>query len=339
MEKGLSDQIRQKALGLGYINCAIIPAEPFMEFKTYLDERIALFPASQPAYSKLYRNVAPPSHSRSIVLVIRDYGKYRVPAGLDRYYGKVYLAEGRAYFSPEYRMSLELGEFLKLHGMHVIPTAIPTRWAAQRARLGFFGYNNFFYTDHGSYIHIDYWVVDKELEYDGPAIDQSSVKKLCNERCGKCVRACPTGALSGEYCMDIKLCVQQLISYTRELPSDDLKEKLGTWIYGCDACQDACPMNIGKREDAHEFPLLMEMAPFITPDKVLEMSEDHYRNFFQPMFWYISPNELWRWKSHALRAMVNSGDPAFHPLIRQRVEDPDDRIRATALWGCAKLGL
>lgn len=65
---------------------------------------------------------------------------------------------------------------------------------------------------------------------------------VCTQ-CGACVRACPQGALDGKGGLDARKCLSYLtIEYRGELPRE---LRLPGRIFGCDICQDACPLNRG----------------------------------------------------------------------------------------------
>ncbi len=68
----------------------------------------------------------------------------------------------------------------------------------------------------------------------------------CGE-CDLCLKACQTGALEGPYKFNPKKCVSYL-TQTREKIPYELREKMGINIYGCDACQLACPKNKGIKK-------------------------------------------------------------------------------------------
>jgi epoxyqueuosine reductase len=60
------------------------------------------------------------------------------------------------------------------------------------------------------------------------------------EGCGACVAACPTGALSGDGSLDRERCLQHWSSLPGPLPPA-VEAAWGALLYGCDACQEACP--------------------------------------------------------------------------------------------------
>jgi len=68
------------------------------------------------------------------------------------------------------------------------------------------------------------------------------------------------------------------------------------------------------------------------------MTQPVYEEIIQPRFWYIAKEDLWMWKSNVLRAMANSGDAAYRPLIEEASTDPHEHVREMALWARQALG-
>jgi len=80
--------------------------------------------------------------------------------------------------------------------------------------------------------------VDRELEPDS-----ATMKVNCPENCRKCMEACPTGALYAPLKMDPRKCIAYNTYFTSEEIPREMRPKMGTWVYGCDLCQEACPGN------------------------------------------------------------------------------------------------
>lgn len=108
-------------------------------------------------------------------------------------------------------------------------------WAA-RARLGVIGVNGCLIVPGvGANFFIATIVTTAELPVDAVAEHPAA---CCG--CGRCVRACPGGALRSDGTIDARRCLSYLtIEYDGEIP-DDIP--LGNTLYGCDICRRACPM-------------------------------------------------------------------------------------------------
>jgi len=330
--------IKEQAHALGYDLSGVIGADAVKEYSSYLDKRIERFPESRHLYEKLYDLASPEKKAewaKSIIVCVRRYNRYKIPPGSDRYFGKVYLFDGRVSYSNEYGNVALFEEYLRNSGIRFVKDSAAARWAAVKAGLGRFGKNNFLYTEFGSWVWIDTWAVDVELDYDAPAAGIEA----CPKNCTKCIDACPTGALSEPFAMDRGTCIAQLSFFSTTLPSDVLKEQMGAWLYGCDVCQDVCPKNRDKWSEKEEFPGLGGIAGLLSPESIAGMDEKTFLERIQPRFWYIAPEGFWLWKSNAIRAMANSGDPKYHDHIRQARRDRDEKVRDMANWACAKLGL
>ena len=331
-------EIKKKALQLGFSSCGIIPAEPFEEYRKALDGRIKKFPHSEDVYKQLYGFVNPPEEGKSIIICISGFNHYKLPDEMAKCIGKFYLFDVRLPYAEEHRAQSEFVAFLKNIGLSMVKGGVPDRLAAAKAGLGKFGRNNFLFApEHGSYVFIHTWIVDAVLEYDPVCEDVHAAG--CSEACLACVQACPTNALCSGFTMDRGRCIPHMANNTRALPDSDTMEKMGVWLYGCDACQDICPMNAGKLTSKKCFPLLAQYEEHARLENILEMDEKTYVNVLNPRFWYIGEEGLWLWKCNALRVMINDGDKKYHSLIKKSSEHEDQRIREIAKWGCRKLGI
>ncbi|HKS92142.1 MAG TPA: tRNA epoxyqueuosine(34) reductase QueG [Tepidiformaceae bacterium] len=84
------------------------------------------------------------------------------------------------------------------------------------------------------------------------------LRKTCGS-CIRCITACPTGALSGDGgLVDSRLCISYHTIENRGPIPRELRASFGDWIFGCDACLDACPVGQPGR-DAH--PELLAQSP------------------------------------------------------------------------------
>ncbi len=110
---------------------------------------------------------------------------------------------------------------------------IDERAAAVRAGLGRFGKNGLLITEkYGTLVFLGEVFSDAEAPVGLPLFPMRGC-----EGCGACLRACPTGALSGE-----GECLSALTQTKGELPEEAfrLMRQYHT-VWGCDLCQLACP--------------------------------------------------------------------------------------------------
>jgi len=336
----LEMDIKQKALQLGFASCGIIPAAVFDEYNRHLEERIRTFPQSKGNYDWMFENATPPESAKSIIVCLQRMNQYKIPDSLKGRIGKMYLFDERLPFAPEYRARMEFETYLKLNKINILEGSLPDRWAAVKAGLAKFGRNNFIYSpEHGSYVCASAWAVDRELNCD--PVPQDIYLSECSDACQKCIRACPTLAFSGAFSMDMKRCLAYLTFDAEDILDETTRAQMGRWQYGCDVCQDVCPVNKGKFTENIDFPLLAQFEEYLKPENLLTMDETTFVTIIHPRFWYggSAGETLWRWRSNTLRAMINSGKEEYHRLIKGCLDHEDERLRELAQWGCSRLQL
>jgi epoxyqueuosine reductase len=126
----------------------------------------------------------------------------------------------------------------------VVDTApFPEKFYAAQAGLGWIGKNTtLINSQFGSWVFLAGLLTTVELEYASGSVDQLQSGNPC-EHCNQCIEACPTGALFAPYRLDARRCISYLtVEYRGEIP-EDLRQKIGNRLFGCDACQEACPWN------------------------------------------------------------------------------------------------
>lgn len=329
----LENKIKGKARELGYEECGIIEAGIFEEFLTQLNTRSELFPHAGWFYDNLRKLAMPKKQidwAESIIVCVRRYDKYKIPEGLEGIIGKVFLVDGRLSYSQEYKNNCIFEQFLQELGFRTAQNVVPARWSAVKAGLGKFRHNNFLYTKHGSWVWMDTWVIDKQLEYE-PKVETQ--KFSCPEGCQKCVKACPTGALSAPLTMDATKCIACSTFRPQLEVAENLLDKMGTWLYGCDICQNVCPANKKTWQDNEsKFPEPLALQDFITLEKIFNMDEETYKTKIQPRFWYIGQEDLWFWRYKAIRAMANDDAEKYHGYFMQALKDSNEAVKKMARW-------
>ncbi|MDR3231165.1 MAG: hypothetical protein LBT65_06980 [Synergistaceae bacterium] len=335
MERTLALKITERAVALNFERCGIIAVDRMKGYGEKVAARIRRFPESEGMYGRFMAFADPRQQfpwARSVVVCSWRYGVYRVPEGLDGRIGKAYLFDERrnpqsdgyrARTTLERYMTDELG--LRVASSHDYGIT-SCRWAAMAAGIGTIRRNNFFYGDHGSWYSLVVFLTDEEMEYI-----HVPTQKPCSDGCNLCVKNCPTSALAEPYATCGTACVSFLTNKARnEALFEKHSAQIGEWVYGCDVCQDVCPFNRGQLSGDEKFSGLTELADALSLEKIVAMDYDYLRDVVAPKFWYIEPEDVWRWKRNALFALRNRRDDHYEAALRTAREDSDERVRALA---------
>lgn len=84
-------------------------------------------------------------------------------------------------------------------------------------------------------------------------------RPTAQDRCGTCTRCidiCPTDALVEPKKLDARKCISYWTIEAKAPPGEEMREKIGDWLFGCDLCQTVCPWNQKAFEikDVHDKP-------------------------------------------------------------------------------------
>ena len=337
----LTQDIKERALSLGFESCGIVRTDALEEYEGWLNERIADCLASKPMLEALRKYARPQENydwAKSVIVCVTSYAKYHAPECFDGLIGKYYLFDHK--LQPDAQMNRNITAFenyLSDQGIRAVKElhgVTSGRLAAAKAGLGIIGKNNFFYSSvSGSRVIIDTWLIDRELEL----VETSDSASPCPEGCRKCFDSCPTKALSKPYCTDASSCITKLTWGISDLPPEGLRSQMKTWIYGCDECQDACPMNRDIRDDGLNNPGLEKLAENFSLEQVFRMNEDEMKALLVPKFWFIRPETLWLWKVNTIRAMVNSYKEEYEEIFTEARSDENEKVRKMAEWAVSCL--
>jgi len=345
----LTPLIKEKALELGFVAVGVATADPFALYGAELARRPEMYEWSKTLSQKasvkdldLSRFIDPSRfipEVKSIIVVTDSYFEEDFPSSLVGKIGRCYL---KGLFCPEEtlhsRRRKEFKKFLQEMGMGVVYGPAPARMAGARAGVTNYGKICFAFANEAagksSWVVNEPFLVDRELEPDEP-----TMKVGCPENCQKCLEACPTGALYAPLKMDPRKCIAYL-SYFHdgEIPRS-LRPKMGTWVYGCDGCQEVCPRN--KRWMEKEKPMnqtLLARAKHFHLSILLSMSPEHFEQRVWPLLYYIRKENRKLWQRNAAIALGNQGDPDAIPHLLAALEDSEPLARAHVAWALGKIG-
>ena len=325
-------QLSRLAAELGLDAVGAAPAEPYEETERHIRERRARglfarmrFTMAQPEVSCHPESLLP--GARSVVSAALSYygpgpepkpGEGRLPryTWSDRY--------------TELRSKLQqLGE--RLGGSYrvlVDENQHVDREGAARAGVGFYGKNTLLITrHHGSWVVLGTVVTTAEIERSSPlALDCGS--------CTRCIDACPTGALDEPGILDSTKC----LSYWSQAPAPvpvEYRGAMGSYVYGCDVCQDVCPWNRGTEKRRSGAAMPEDAEPIVSLLEWLEAEDDDLRRRYDRL--YFPRNDPRYLRRNALIAAGNSGEAALVPAIERWSESDDELLSEHADWALEQL--
>ncbi len=345
----LKQIIKEKALELGFVAVGFATAEPFDLYARELASRPEMYEwgrtLSQRASVRdldLTRFVDPARfipEVKSLIVVTDGYFEEEFPPSLAGKIGRCYL---KGLFCPEDtapgRRRREFKKFLLGEGMKTLYGPAPARMAGARAGVTHYGKNCFAFANEAagrsSWVVNEPYLVDREFEPDEPTL-----KLGCPEDCRKCLDACPTRALYAPLKMDPRKCIAYLTYFHDGGIPRELRPKMGTWVYGCDRCQEACPRNKKWMEKPKPADTdLLARAEHFQLSTLLSMSQQHYEARVWPMFYYIRKENRKLWQRNAAVALGNEGNPESVPLLIAALSDSEPLVRSHSAWALGRIG-
>lgn len=216
-------------------------------------------------------------------------------------------------------------------------------WAA-RAGLGYVGKNGCLITERfGSYVVLATMLLDREVDaYAGDAVTRDSggsearVSSPVTDRCGRCtlcITSCPTGAIGLHREVDARTCLSYQTIENRGSVPEGLRPAFQGLVFGCDICQEVCPLNdslliAGARFEPRPVARLSihELAA-LTPERFRELGQG------TPLM-RAQYDGLRRNAAYALGA---GRDASARAVLERLAADDSERVREAALWALGRL--
>jgi epoxyqueuosine reductase len=333
----LKAQIIERALELGFHRVGIARVEPLSVEAERLNAWLAegrhgemswMADTAEVRGNLRHKDMLP--SARSVVVLAMSYARgeaARGPAPLRvaRY------AQGRDYHNVFTRPLRKLAKLVRGFG-HTVRYSVDSmpvfeRAWAQRAGLGFIGKNAcLIIPGLGSHVLLSTLITSAELAPDAP------IKERCGS-CSACLDACPTRAFVAARQLDARRCISYLTIEQAGPIAVELREPMGTWMFGCDVCQDVCPFN-------RTSPLQPERtSPFeanerwhrLSAERVLELTHDEFAA-------YAAGSPLQRpgrdgVARNIVIGLANTRNKRHLPLLTRVAEQHDSAmVRETAAW-------
>jgi epoxyqueuosine reductase len=205
------------------------------------------------------------------------------------------------------------------------------RALAARAGLGWVGkHTNLISPELGSFVFLGEVITTLDLPDDEP------LRKNCGS-CARCINACPTGALRGDYTMDATRCISDLTQRTDAIPHA-LRAFIGEWVWGCDLCQLVCPPTQHAAPAVH--PSHRPASPDSSRPGLLSLLHLRHGEFARS---YKNTAMGWRGaavlRRNAAVALGNSLDRStVGALAKALTEDPHALVRGHVAWALGRIG-
>jgi len=220
----------------------------------------------------------------------------------------------------------------KVEGRYYVDTGpVFEREYAARAGLGWFGkHTNLIEKRTGSYFFLGELILTTDLEPDAPAMDHCGT-------CTRCMDACPTDAIPEPYVLDSNRCISYLTIELKGPIPKDLRRGMGSWVYGCDVCQDVCPWNVKYASPTGESAFQARPGSE-RPDlhQLLGLSQDAFSKRFRK-----SPIKRTKRRGllrNAAIALGNVGAESDVPVLARALEDDEPLVRGHAAWALGRIG-
>ena len=344
----IKDTVKALAAELGFDLVRVTSAEEFAQDRAVALERIGQgLMDGLPWYteSRVERGTRPEGllpAARSIICLGLNYfvedtsapdaaGKGTTPRGKVARY-----ARGRDYHRVIKRKMREYVSVLSQR----LDVQVDARWyvddgpmldraAANRSGLGWFGKNTNILTPQlGSWVFLGQIITDLAIEPDPP------LSKTCGS-CVRCIDACPTGAIVAPYVIDNSRCISHLTIENRGPIPVELRPKMLDWVFGCDICQEVCPVN-RKATPTPERAFQNVGLDSLDLVELLQLSEEQFRQRFQGT--PIMRAKRIGLQRNACVALGNLKDQSAIPALVDALENAEPLVQCHAAWALGQIG-
>jgi epoxyqueuosine reductase len=278
--------------------------------------------------------------ARSIVVLAMNYFQGDAQAGdtrvapEDRKCGKIArYAWGDDYHDLIAAKLDEIDKFLREFGgeqkCYVDTGPILERDHAAQAGIGWHGKSTMLIDERlGTWFFLAEVLTSLDLPPDQPGPDRCGT-------CERCIKACPTGAITAPHHLDARRCISYLTIELKGSIPLDLRPLIGDRIFGCDDCLDACPWN--------RFAQVSREAAFSARPSImgtslrdyLSLNDDEFRMLFRN-----SPIKRIKRRGflrNVCVALGNVGDSSDLPALERTAADGEPLVAEHAAWAIERI--
>ncbi len=328
-----AEEVRALALSSGFDLCGFSPADPIPPqsltawLEAGMDADMDWMGAR--AAERLDPSLLLPGAKSVVALACNYYQEEAQPSPIARYArGRDYHATLRDRLRAFRRGLADAYPGLGTYGSIDRGPMMEKIWAA-RAGIGYVGRNGCLITEaFGSYVLLAALILDREVDRyaEGPQLDR------CGS-CNLCVSSCPTEAITADGLVDSRRCLSyQTIENRGEVP-EPLRSAFGGLVFGCDICQEVCPLNHAPVQAGDRF----------APRAVAGLSARELAGLTRERYAELIPGTaLARAKYDGLRrnaayALGAAREREARPVLEQLAGDESEQVRSAARWALEQL--
>ncbi len=286
------------------------------------------------------------SGAKSIVVLALNYfqgeGNRRSPASAKLRRGRQTAATGtiaRYAWGDDYHDVIEakldkIDQFLRGFGgqqkCYVDTGPILERDHAAQAGIGWHGKNTMLIDEQlGTWFFLAEILTTLELLADQPVEDRCGT-------CERCIKACPTGAITAPHRLDARRCISYLTIELKGSIPLELRPLIGDRIFGCDDCLDVCPWNRFAQVSHETAFSARESTTGMALREYLRLSDAEFRQLFKN-----SPIKRIKRRGflrNVCVALGNAGDLSDLFALERAAADPEPLIAEHAGWAIEQIG-
>jgi epoxyqueuosine reductase len=198
---------------------------------------------------------------------------------------------------------------------------------AQRAGIGWIGRNTcLIHPRHGSYFLLSEIFLDLPLEPDLP---------FTTDHCGscrRCIEACPTDCILADRTLDARRCISYLTIELKDDIPEELRGRIGNWVFGCDVCQQVCPWNrfAGEGDSAFKGETL---SSALTDELSISAQEFNRRFKGRP----IKRAKRRGYLRNVAVALGNTAGRHVLPVLQNSLSHEEPMVREHAQWAIEQI--
>jgi epoxyqueuosine reductase len=203
------------------------------------------------------------------------------------------------------------------------------REIGSRAGLGWIGRNSCLISPTiGSSFLLAEIFIDYPFQIDPPYKND-----LCGT-CHRCMDACPTGCIQTDRTLDSSRCISYLTIENKNNIPEDLRSKIGKWLFGCDICQLVCPWNRKTLDSSikKDYP----QTNIEDIHNLLSISPEEFLNKFKESSFYRG--KLKGLQRNTLIWIGNNGSSKYAALLEKfKQQASNSELLACAEWAIKQI--